>query len=151
MVLLNTRIGLFRQIADNRPGSDPNLVLSHIQEILACSTVRERKRDRHSNSVTRKIASVNLAYLRYYQRTSYGLHMRCFAEKLRITLHWEMHGSLRKMAIEQRNHGCPNQIGSFDAKWVQKVGGTLCSKSGWHLVLCTLPVPRPANDATREK
>jgi|GEM_PF-2901984 len=39
MVLLNTRIGLFRQI-DNRPGSDPNLVLSHIQEILACSTVR---------------------------------------------------------------------------------------------------------------
>ena len=41
----------------------------------------ESKKDRHSNSVTRKIASVNLAYFRYYQRTSDGLHMRCFAEK----------------------------------------------------------------------
>ncbi len=42
--------------------------------------------------------------------------MSCFAKKLRIALHWEMHGSLRSMAIEQRNRGCPNEIGSFDAK-----------------------------------
>jgi hypothetical protein len=55
--------------------------------------------------VTRKIASVNLAYFRYYQRTSDGLHMTRFAEKLRMTLHWETHCSLRKLAIEQRNHG----------------------------------------------
>ena len=27
-----------------------------------------------------------------------------------------MHSSLRKMTIEQRNHGCPNEISSFDAK-----------------------------------
>jgi hypothetical protein len=42
--------------------------------------------------------------------------MRRFAETLRIALHWEMHGSLRNMAIEKRNQGCPNEIGSFDAR-----------------------------------
>ena len=42
--------------------------------------------------------------------------MRRFAEKLRISLHWKMHCFQKRMAIEQRNHGCPNEIGSFDAK-----------------------------------
>ena len=74
------------------------------------------KKDRHSNSVARKNASVNVACFRYYQRTPDGLHLRRFAEKLRTRLHWETHNSPRKMAIEQRNHGCPNEIGSFDAK-----------------------------------
>ena len=80
------------------------------------SKIYETKKDRHCNSLTRKIPSVNLACFRYYQRTSDGLHMRCFAEKLRMTLHWELQGSPRKIAIKQRNHGCPNQIGSFGAK-----------------------------------
>jgi hypothetical protein len=74
------------------------------------------QKDRHSNSVARKIASVYVADFRYYQRTSDRLHMRRFAEKLRIRLHREMDNFPRKMAIEQRNHGCPNEIGSFDAK-----------------------------------
>ncbi len=38
--------------------------------------------------------------------------MRRFAEKLRIKIHWETHNSPRKMEIEQRNHGCPNKLGS---------------------------------------
>ena len=76
----------------------------------------ETKKDRHSNSAARKIASVNVACFRYYQRTSDRLHMRRFAEKLRIRHHWEMHGFQKRMAIEQRNHGCPNEIGSFVAK-----------------------------------
>ena len=53
---------------------------------------KRTKEDRHSNSVTRKIVSVSLAYFRCYQRTPDGLHMRRFAEKLRIRRHWEMHG-----------------------------------------------------------
>jgi len=48
---------------------------------------KKTKKDRHSNSVTRKIGSVNLACIRNYQRTSDRLHMRRFAEKLRIRRH----------------------------------------------------------------
>jgi hypothetical protein len=52
----------------------------------------EAQKDRHSDSVTRKIASFNLAYFRYYQRALDGLRMRRFAEKLRIRLRREMYG-----------------------------------------------------------
>lgn len=74
------------------------------------------KKDRHGNSVARKITSINVTCFRCYQRTSDGMQMRYLAEKLRITLHWEMHGLPRKMAIEQRIGGCLNEIGSFDVK-----------------------------------
>ena len=39
----------------------------------------EAQKDRRSDSVTRKIASVNLAYFRNYQRMSDRLHRRRFA------------------------------------------------------------------------
>jgi hypothetical protein len=87
--------------------------LKRLKRVESCGT--GIKKDRHSNSLIRKIPSVNFAYFRYYQRTSDGSHMRCFAEKLRIRLQQKMHGSLRKMAIEQRNYGCSKEIGSFDA------------------------------------
>ena len=57
------------------------------------------KKDWHSNSVACKTASVNVASIRNYQRTSDRLHMRRFAEKLRIINHWEIHGSHEKWRL----------------------------------------------------
>ena len=82
-------LGSSQSLHSKEPKKDrhSNFVTRKIVSVSLAYFRKEPKKDRHSNFVTRKIVSVSLAYFRYYQRTPDRLHIRRFAEKLRIGRH----------------------------------------------------------------
>ena len=83
------------------PGAIRSITASTLKGL---HSLEENKKNRHSNSMTRKIASVNLACFRYYRRTSDG-NIKGQTQQVRDSQNGTRQRSLR-------------QILSTDVRWV---------------------------------